>query len=249
MVMLKDRIRDEQTGDIVEINDLSKGIYDVAVDIAPHFQNRQQETVKAITEIAPFDPSIIQNGADVMLKNITAPGMDILAERKRAQMVAAGIIPESQLTDDEKAQLQAQAEAQANAQPPLSAVEQALIAESQANIEATQARAALDQTRAAETASKIEERLIKLQQSGEQMQLDQANKEADRALEQQKFMANMEEMMVSMLNTNADTMKTIREASGVDAIMGPGIVENFKTQSDIVTESQQDSGNAPVVRR
>ena len=36
-------------------------------------------------------------------------------------------------------------------------------------------------------------------------------------------------------------MKTIREAAGVDVIMGPGIVDNFKTQSDIVSEEQKDN--------
>ena len=45
---------------------------------------------------------------------------------------------------------------------------------------------------------------------------------------------------VKNLTELVNQMKGIREASGVDAIMGPGIVNNFKTQSDIVSKEQND---------
>ena len=41
-----------------------------------------------------------------------------------------------------------------------------------------------------------------------------------------------------LVNINADTMKKIREAAGIDVFTGPGIADNFITQSNIVTEAQ-----------
>jgi hypothetical protein len=54
---------------------------------------------------------------DIWLKNLSIPGMDLAAERARVQLLQSGMIPESQWTDDEKAEAQAAAEAAAQ-QPP-----------------------------------------------------------------------------------------------------------------------------------
>lgn len=97
---------DRQTGKPVVLNDLSVGIYDVTCEAGPAFSNRQSQTVTALTEVGAIDPSVIQMGGDILLKNIPSPGMDQLAERKRLQLVMQGVVPEDQLTDEEKALLQ-----------------------------------------------------------------------------------------------------------------------------------------------
>jgi len=57
--------------------------------------------VHSFMEMGERDPSIIELGKDVWLKNLNAPGMDIVAERARRNMLLAGQIPEEQMTEDE----------------------------------------------------------------------------------------------------------------------------------------------------
>lgn len=111
--VLGEEIIDRQTGQKVVLHDLSRGAYDVVCTSGPSFQNRQSQTVTALTEVGAIDPSVIQMGGDILLRNINSPGMDDLAERKRAQLIQQQIIPFEQLTDEEKQQVQAAAQ-----QPP-----------------------------------------------------------------------------------------------------------------------------------
>jgi hypothetical protein len=59
----------------------------------------------------------LQQGKDIMLKNLSVPGMDQMAERARVELFNAGMIPEEQWTEKEREKAQAQAEAAQN-QPP-----------------------------------------------------------------------------------------------------------------------------------
>ena len=113
MVTIGEEVIDNETGQIVVMNDLSQGQYDVACHSGPSFKNRQSETVRALVEIGKVDPEVIAMSGDVLLQNIQAPGMSALARRKRAQLFKAGIIPMEDMTEEEKAQVQA-----AQAQPP-----------------------------------------------------------------------------------------------------------------------------------
>ena len=110
MVTLNDTIIDEQSGEPVEVIDLSKGLYDVTCEVSKSFKNRQGETVNSIVEVASIDPSIIEEGRDVLYKNMNAPGFDVLSERVRQRMVLSGQIPQDQMTDEEIELVQAQPE-------------------------------------------------------------------------------------------------------------------------------------------
>lgn len=125
MVTLNDEVYDEQTRQTVMLNNLSQGVYDVVCDVGPAFKNRQSETVNAFKEIAELDPSILQEGQDIWFGNMNAPGFDKVAERVRLRMVLSGVIPENQLTDDEREMLANQPE------PAPDPVEQALLAEAE----------------------------------------------------------------------------------------------------------------------
>lgn len=117
MVILNQPVLDEQTGQNITLNDLSIGEYDVVCDVGPAFNSQQKETAQAFLDMAAIDPTTAQMNKDIWLKNLNIPGMDLAAERARAQLLQSGVIPESQWTDEEKQEAQAAAEAAAN-QPP-----------------------------------------------------------------------------------------------------------------------------------
>jgi hypothetical protein len=182
MQTLNQTVIDGQTGKPIVLNDLSKGKYDVTCSAGPSFQSRMQETVKAITEMAAYDPSIIQAGADVLFNNLDSPGMDVIAARKRQQLLSAGIIPPAQMTDEEKAQI-AQAQAQPKPKDPATQIAEAEALKAQAEASMAQTRARIATTEAEEAAIKLQQAQEKLRQSDEKQNDENAQKMLDRAHE------------------------------------------------------------------
>jgi len=134
MTGINQTVVDQATGQIVKVNDLSVGKYDVVCSAGPVFQNRQQETLAMMMDVAERDPSILQIGGDVFLNNINSPAAKQLAERKRAQMLAQGLIPEEQMTEEEKAKQAAKAAQQGQAQDPAMVLAQAEMLKGQADM-------------------------------------------------------------------------------------------------------------------
>jgi len=114
IVILNDEVYDTQTQQMVRVNTLNKGEYKVFCDAGPAFANKMEAGLAAMLQYAAIDPSIVNTGGDLMLKSIDAPLMDEMAARKRAQLLQAGMIPEDQMTDEEK---EAQQAAAAQPQP------------------------------------------------------------------------------------------------------------------------------------
>lgn len=104
---------DNETGQMVVLNNLAEGTFDVITEAGPAFSNRQSQTVRALTELGTVDPSVIELGGDIIARNIPAPGMDAIAARKRRQLFQSGVLLPNELTEEEQAELQ-----QMQQQPP-----------------------------------------------------------------------------------------------------------------------------------
>lgn len=242
VVTIKKRVKDEQSGQIIELNDLSKGTYDVVCSSGPAFASKQQETVTTINEMAAIDPSILAIGADILLNNISAPGIDKIAERKRLEMVNAGVIPPSQLTSDEKKMLEEKAK-----QPPqMSPIDQANLKIAQAQEE--------------DIKGKNAERMARLQLEQQKIALKQAELQLKAQLEQnreyqqqQKQMVDAVSAVVNQIKTQAETLKLIKEAMGIDAIVSPASAQAFNRQArelsgNINEQSVPPTGGFPAQR-
>lgn len=234
---LNQPVFDQQTGRLVTVNDLSKGKYDVTCSAGPSFQNRQQETVSAIAEIAAVDPSAIQMGSDILFNNLTTPGMDLLAARKRRQLFQAGVIPEEQLTDEEKQEVAAaqQAAAQNPPQPdPATLLAQAEIGKAQA-----QANKVTVDAQVAQRREDREDFKAQAQLSNEQAKIAQQQQQFDfnqfLAIQQQQ--AQQQQAIIDNQKTLAETLKTIKDAIGVDTIVGPGNAAAYSLAVQQVNEA------------
>jgi hypothetical protein len=172
MKPINQEVVDNQTGKVIKVNDLSEGTYDVVCKAGPSFRNRQEQTLRTMIDLAQVDPSILQIGGDLLLRNVVSPVADSLAERKRAQMLAQGIIPESQMTDEEKAELQQKMQMQGQQQDPNMVLAQA-----------EQMKAQADQMRAQVEMQKLQLEMAKIQLEAQKiqmgMQTDQANVQID----------------------------------------------------------------------
>lgn len=275
IVTINKKIVDQQTGEIVNLNDLSIGEYDVVCDVGPAFNSQQKETVQAFIDLAQIDPTIIQTGKDIMLKNLGLPGMSLMAERARTELFNAEVIPEAQWTDEEKQQVQ-QAQAQAQQQPPqedpnlIVARAQEGLAQAELQKAAnTQVQIQGDQQIKTEElalknreldlsvqkflrekddknnvdAAKIQQGDRKLDQSEQKLLIDaqQAQDKLDMQAQAQQFNQAMETVLnrVDILAKQVDSLKGLREAMGVDTIVGPGNTKAFIQQARVVTGAQE----------
>jgi hypothetical protein len=180
MTQINQTVIDQATGQAVKVNDLSVGKYDVVCSAGPAFQNRQQETLAMMLDVAERDPSILQIGGDVFLNNINSPAAKQLAERKRAQMLDQGLIPEEQMTEDEKAKAAAKAAQQGQAQDPAMVLAQAEQIKAQAeltNAQTNQAKVQLEMARLQLEQAKLQ---LSAQDSQSGFQVDVFKAETDR---------------------------------------------------------------------
>ena len=227
MVVLNEPVMDQQTQQWVTLNDLSQGLYDAVCSVGPAFKNRQSEAAEGILEMAAIDPSILQLGGDVLFNNITTPGMDKIAERKRIQLVKSGVIPESQLTDEEKQMVQQMGQQQ---QPDAMMVAaQAEMQKAEAAMGKVQLTA---QTESAKLQLKGQEQQLKSQKAmfeaqqaqqklfmqEQQMRLSALLSQSELALQEGKDAASIQLMI-------AQTIKTLADAGAVDAGVQQGAVQ------------------------
>lgn len=238
MQVINDVIFDQQTGQLVEINDLSKGQYDVVCDVGPAFKNRQQEAVKALVELAQVDPTFMQMGGDVLLNNIASPGIDLVAARIRRQMVSQGLVPDEQMTDEEKQELMQQIQQQMQQGPD--PMEQALMEQTQANTADIMSKAEERQNKAMLEAEKLRQKEMELMLKAQEQQRKENT-------EMMQMMMQNQMQVVDTLKKQAETLKTLREAMGVDAAVGPQVAEAYSDQAKLV-QSAQDMSDDDLFR-
>lgn len=251
LLEINNTVTDLDTGETVKLHDLSKGKYDVTCDVGPAFKNRQQEAVKALNDLGQLIPGLPELTADIQLKNISAPGVDIAAERVRQRLVNSGVIPESQLTDIEKQEIQVAQ--QAAAQQPQEATPESKIADAEiARVQAeTQDVAVKAQLRQEELRIREQDSLMKAQHANEKLQMEELALNMKHQSDQLKAQSAViqasidgQAQVFDILNTQANTLKVLREAMGVDTIVGPNATEAFINQTETITEQQEDIDNS-----
>lgn len=218
-VTLNDRVMDEDTNEMVEINNLSHGIYDVVCKVGPTFKNRQSEMTAGFLEAAAVAPQIMSTGLDIYLKNITTPGVDLIAERVRAQMIQAGQIPVDQMTDEEKEQAQA-AQQQEPPQDPNMVFAQAEMLKAQNAQQQGQDRTQLE-------VMKLENARVKLDQDAQKLEMEAQGKQIDLVLKNQAQQADI-------VNKNIDGLVKLIQAGAPPVLL---------QQQAAITDESQDNVN------
>ena len=80
-VKLYQQVRDEQTGALVTVNDLSSGKYDVEVSSGASYGSQRQEFVDMVMSISQSNPAILQVAGDLVMGAMDFPKAEEVAER------------------------------------------------------------------------------------------------------------------------------------------------------------------------
>jgi hypothetical protein len=219
-VNIYQEVMDEQSGEMIKMYDLSVGKYSVVCTSGPAFQSKQQETVSAIVELGQVDPSLVQIGADILLRNINAPGIDKLAERKRRQMVLQGMIPQEQMTEEEKQLMESMSK-----QDDMTPTDRANLMIARAQEQDIQ--------------GKNEERLAKLELENQKLRLREMEIQLKGKAQQDKAMLDSIKALNEQIKLQAETLKAIREGLGVDQIISKSAVDAFTNQAKELNDSVQ----------
>lgn len=210
MVPINQKVIDGQTGEIVTVNDLQVGTYDVTCRAGPSFRNRQQETIEAITTLAQTDPSLMQIAGDLLLQNISTPAASQIAERKRIQMITAGLIPQSQMTEEELQEMQQKMQQQSQGQQ---APDPAMVL-----AQAEQMKAQADMMKAQIDAQKVQNETLKIQLQAQN--------------DQNEVVAQQAKTQVDVFNAQTNRMKAQIEAEKAGATIDHTNIKAFGDQLD-----------------
>lgn len=223
-VKLQEVIIDQQTGRQITLNDLTKGQYDFVCSAGKGFQNKQAETVETMLQMGQYDPTILQVGKDVLLRSLNDPNMDILADRVRAQMVSQGQIPLNELTDKEQAEQQ-----QKSQQPP----------QPDPNIISAQAQMKLADAEILKARNQSQKNEMDAQLQAATLQGKQEVDKMTMLIKQMEQQSQAMQAMFDMQKTQAETLKILREAMGVDAIVSPEAGQLFEQQVNEIGQTDQ----------
>lgn len=223
-IVINKPVPDMQTQQMVYLNDLNQGKYDVVCDIGASFKARQDEANAAFTEMSKVIPQVAEMGLDIWLNNIQAAGMDKVAERARLIAINNGVIPDDQLTDEEKAMVD-QMRSQPPAPDPNMVLAEAEMRKADADMLEQQNKQSMIQLDAQRVqlegektgaekvkleldAKKLEIELAKVQSSS---QTDMINAETDRI----KVLSEVEKKGKEGVKVEADTMKVMQEVQNM----------------------------------
>jgi len=91
-------ILDEETKEVVIVNDLSKGKYETIVETGPAFNTQRQESASQLIELAGVSPRFEAVATDLIAKNLNILENDELTKRIRRGMIQDGLV---EPTEDE----------------------------------------------------------------------------------------------------------------------------------------------------
>lgn len=249
MTDINRQVLDSQTGQLVTLNDLSVGEYDVVCEIGANYRSKREQAAEEFARIAAIDPTVMELGRDTWFRNIDAPGFDALADRARAQMLNAGLIPQDQMSEEELAA--AQAAAQANQQQPdanmlalqiqMMEAQQGLLSE-QNKAEEMRLKAADLQAKYTAQNDKLQSEtalnIAKVNQGQQKLDQDAAKNEAAQQMELMRMMLEQQKAQAQEVAQLASALKSIKEAMGADVVVNDNAAKAYdETAQDITGAS------------
>lgn len=92
VVAVNKSVLDEQTGQLITLNDMSHGRFDISVTVGPSYTTQRMEAAEALMQLSN-DPSPIGMIAKMgFLESLDAPGLDYLKKAARKMLVGQGLI-------------------------------------------------------------------------------------------------------------------------------------------------------------
>ena len=83
--------------------------------------------------------------------------------------------------------------------------------------------------------------LIKADQNQQEIDIKLAAQEFDQRITQLETLLKQQQQQADIINKDADTLNKLVSATGADAVISPGIVNNIQTQTEVISEDQENA--------
>lgn len=103
LVYINKEVKDEESGEMVLLNDLSLGTYGVLASNGANFKTKRVEAANTLIELRNQDPIVAQTTTDLLLGNLDTPIAPELEKRARKVMLKQGLV---EPTEEEIAEAQ-----------------------------------------------------------------------------------------------------------------------------------------------
>ena len=221
-VTLNEEVFDRQSMQMVKLNNLNEGKYDVVVEIDKAYKTKRQETAEFAVQMSQADPTLMQTAGDIIYNSVDVADMDKVGDRKRQAMLMQGMIPENQMTDEEKDQLEQMQAQQGQQEDP--------------NMILAMAENKKGEAAIMEQQNKQVELSIKKQQADAKTMDSQVNaarleKETMNDITQADI--DIQKTAAETANKNANTMKTLSEIEGQNIDNLNKLAENLTPDTGI----------------
>jgi hypothetical protein len=190
-----------------------------------------------------------------MLQNISAPGVEIAAERVRNRMLQSGAIPQSQYTKEEKEELQKAMQAAQGQEKELTPDEKI----AQAEVERVMAETADVQNKGVlkqeELRIKEQKDLMDAQYKADKLDMEELklmmSQQAQQSKQQQEFIeANIkgQSQVYEALNMQAKTLEILSKSMGADSNLVSQQVNQIDGQQDEITDDMSGLSDDELIR-
>lgn len=95
-------VLDQQTQQVIKLNDLSQGKYDVVVTTGPSYSTRRVETAEQLTAVMQANPQLGMMLSDLWIKSLDLVGADDAVKRVRKLLITQGLV---EPTEEEAAEM------------------------------------------------------------------------------------------------------------------------------------------------
>lgn len=212
VMTINDEIIDDQTNEVVVLNDLSKMKFNVSVDVGPSFTSQRDKTATMLSSVYQSLPDGDPKKAVVLgmwIENMQAAGIEDLKEVNRKEMLLSGVVKPR--NDEEAAMVQQAQEAQANRPPD--AQQQALVAMA-AEAEAKAQKAQADTMKALAEVEKVRAETARTLAEVDQKSMDNAAQLAEMIRSSQEEMLSRIAMMLQNVQQPTQQPKMMEVPGG-----------------------------------
>ena len=221
-VTLNEEVFDRQSMQMVKLNNLNEGKYNVVVEIDKAYKTKRKETAEFAVQMSQADPTLMQTAGDIIYNSVDVADMDKVGDRKRQAMLMQGMIPENQMTDEEKDQVEQMQAQQGQQEDP--------------NMILAMAENKKGEAAIMEQQNKQIELSIKKQQADAKTMDSQVNaarleKETMNDITQADI--DIQKTAAETANKNANTMKTLSEIEGQNIDNLNKLAENLTPDTGI----------------
>lgn len=173
--------QDPRSLEMLPLNDLSRGRYDVTVTIGPNYATQRQEASETFTQLAQAYPPLMQIAGDLVLKNLDVPGAEQLAERVKFMLPPQILQAQQDGQNDPQLALAQAFQLMQQAQQQTQMVQQAAQQLQGEQSEAEKAKAQVEtaianlKTEKAQFDAYVAQELVKIQQKDLQLRVSQVD--------------------------------------------------------------------------